>query len=167
MCSKLKHSVRKRDSPSFSTIVTPLTALVIQQLHADGGHHGHERLINELRQRYWVLKTRSTVRKITQACPVCKIQRAKLKAPEMAALPQCRLTPYVRPFTFMGMDYFGPMTVTVGRRHEKRYDVLFTCMTKTYPRSARRDCGKPDNGLCNFGRSSAHLSTREAERDFL
>ena len=107
----------------------PLTALVIQQLHADGGHHGQERLINELRQRYWVLKTRSTVRKVTQACQVCKIQRAKPKAPEMAALPQCRLTPYVRPFTFTGMDYFGPMTVTVGRRHEKRYGVLFTCMT--------------------------------------
>ena len=107
----------------------PFTALVIQQLHADGGHHGQECLINELRQRYWVLKTRSTVRKVTQACQVCKIQRAKPKAPEMAALPECRLTPYVRPFTFTGMDYFGPMTVTVGRRHEKRYGVLFTCMT--------------------------------------
>ena len=47
----------------------------------------------------------------------------------MAALPRCRLTLYVRPFTFTGMDYFGLMTVTVGRRHEKRYGVLFTCMT--------------------------------------
>ena len=64
-----------------------------------------------------------------QACQVCKIQRAKPKAPKEAALPQCRLTLYIRPFTFTGMDYFGPMTLTVRRRHEKRYGVLFTCMT--------------------------------------
>jgi len=27
------------------------------------------------------------------------------------------------------MDYFGPLSVTIGRRHEKRYGVLFTCLS--------------------------------------
>ena len=27
------------------------------------------------------------------------------------------------------MEYFGPMQVTVGRHHEKRYSVLFTCLS--------------------------------------
>ncbi|XP_072934731.1 uncharacterized protein [Epargyreus clarus] len=34
-----------------------------------------------------------------------------------------------RPFSYCGADLFGPMEVTVGRRHEKRYGVLFTCLT--------------------------------------
>ena len=46
----------------------------------------------------------------------------------MAGLPASRLTPNVRPFSTCGMDYFGPMDVRVGRRTEKRYGVLFTCM---------------------------------------
>ena len=48
----------------------------------------------------------------------------------MAPLPAVRLTSCVRAFTFTGLDYFGPMLVTVRRRHEKRYGALFTCLTK-------------------------------------
>ncbi|XP_074027681.1 uncharacterized protein [Leptinotarsa decemlineata] len=47
----------------------------------------------------------------------------------MAPLPNSRLTSFVRPFTIVGMGYFGLMNVSVGRRHEKRYGVLFTCMS--------------------------------------
>lgn len=39
-----------------------------------------------------------------------------------------RLTPYKRPFTFVGIDYLGPVEVSVGRRSEKRWIVLFTCL---------------------------------------
>ena len=33
------------------------------------------------------------------------------------------------PFTYCGMDCFGPFTIKEGRRELKRYAVLFTCMT--------------------------------------
>ncbi|XP_037820369.1 uncharacterized protein LOC119609595 [Lucilia sericata] len=45
------------------------------------------------------------------------------------SLPKDRLTPYIRPFSYTGLDYFGPLTITIGRRHEKRWVALFTCLT--------------------------------------
>ncbi|XP_062713506.1 uncharacterized protein LOC134290388 [Aedes albopictus] len=36
---------------------------------------------------------------------------------------------FCRPFSYIGIDYFGPMNVVVGRRTEKRWGVLITCLT--------------------------------------
>ena len=53
----------------------------------------------------------------------------------MADLPQERLSYLQPPFSFTGVDYFGPVTVKqVYRtrslsRHNKRYVCLFTCLT--------------------------------------
>ncbi|XP_068141133.1 uncharacterized protein [Drosophila tropicalis] len=49
--------------------------------------------------------------------------------PQMAPLPIARLAAYQRPFTYVGIDYFGPFLVAVGRRSEKRWGVIFTCLT--------------------------------------
>ncbi|GBP85538.1 hypothetical protein EVAR_58073_1 [Eumeta japonica] len=43
-------------------------------------------------------------------------------------LPPERLRHH-QPLHVYGVDYFGPMSVTIGRRHEKRYGALFTCLT--------------------------------------
>ncbi|XP_046803770.1 uncharacterized protein LOC124419201 [Lucilia cuprina] len=43
--------------------------------------------------------------------------------------PKDRSTPYIRPFSYTGSDYFGPLTIMIGRRHEKRWVALFTCLT--------------------------------------
>ena len=47
----------------------------------------------------------------------------------MASLPEVRITPLNPPFTFVGVDYFGPFMVTQGRSHGKRYGCLFTCLS--------------------------------------
>ncbi|XP_058127719.1 uncharacterized protein LOC131291224 [Anopheles ziemanni] len=47
----------------------------------------------------------------------------------MGNVPMERLAAYQRPFTYTGVDYFGPLSVEVGRRVEKRWGVLFTCLT--------------------------------------
>lgn len=47
----------------------------------------------------------------------------------MASLPEDRLIPDKPPFTYVGIDYFGPLEVKQGRSRVKRYGCLFTCLT--------------------------------------
>lgn len=47
----------------------------------------------------------------------------------MGELPKERLQPFVRPFTYVGLEYAGPFVVAIGRRVEKRWVALFTCLT--------------------------------------
>ncbi|XP_055622750.1 uncharacterized protein LOC129766258 [Toxorhynchites rutilus septentrionalis] len=103
--------------------------LLIQKYHERYGHANVETVVNELRQRYYVPKLRSVVKKIVGRCMWCRVYRAKPEEPPMAPLPQARVNPYVRPFTFTGLDYFGPLVVKRGRSNVKRWVALFTCLT--------------------------------------
>ncbi len=47
----------------------------------------------------------------------------------MGDIPKERSEKCEFPFTFTGLDYFGPMMVKYGRRYEKVYGALFTCLT--------------------------------------
>ncbi|XP_054283984.1 uncharacterized protein LOC129000922 [Macrosteles quadrilineatus] len=81
------------------------------------------------RQQFWILNVRSVAKKVQRSCMRCSIDNAKPYPPQMAALPQLRTSKVQHPFFYTGVDYFGPIEVTVGRRHEKRYGVLFTCLS--------------------------------------
>ena len=47
----------------------------------------------------------------------------------MAKLPEDRITPLEPPFTYVGVDYFGPIEVKQGRSRVKGWGCLFTCFT--------------------------------------
>ena len=47
---------------------------------------------------------------------------------QMAPLPDDMLTPDEPPFNRVGIDYFGPLYVRLGRSTPKRYGVIFTCL---------------------------------------
>ena len=47
----------------------------------------------------------------------------------MADLPEVMIVPEKPPFTFVGVDYFGPLEVKQRRSRVKRYGCLFTCLT--------------------------------------
>ncbi|XP_036342916.1 uncharacterized protein LOC118752165, partial [Rhagoletis pomonella] len=100
-----------------------VTALIVAYYHQRMKHQNTEATIGEIRQKFWVTKLRQVLRGVIANCQVCKLARSKPVTPIMAPLPADRLTPFVRPFTYTGLDYFGPLKVT------KRWIALFTCLT--------------------------------------
>ncbi|XP_052752614.1 uncharacterized protein LOC128201063 [Galleria mellonella] len=107
----------------------PVVRLLVQYFHRKAGHANNETVINEIRQQYWLLHLRNTVRSVAYQCCFCRIRKTKPLNPVTGNLPPHRLAHHRRPFTFTGLDYFGPINVTIGRRHDKRYVALFTCLT--------------------------------------
>ena len=59
----------------------------------------------------------------------CQINKAKPEILRMGDLPSARLEHHIRPFSNCGVDYFGPMKAKIGRRHEKLWGVIFTCLS--------------------------------------
>ncbi|XP_063363959.1 uncharacterized protein LOC134652728 [Cydia amplana] len=104
------------------------TRLMIQRVHRRSAHIHNEAVINQLRQEYWILQLRPTVKAVVRDCALCKLRRASPRAQPLGNLPPERLQAYRRPFTFTAQDYLGPMHVTIGRRREKRWVCLYTCL---------------------------------------
>ena len=110
----------------------PVTTLIVRTYHVNNYHVKTERLLADLRHLYWIPKGRRVVKSIISKCVICRKIDARTQTPLMAPLPEARLTPHVAPFTFTGIDFFGPLTVSMGgrgRRLEKRWVCLFTCLT--------------------------------------
>ncbi|XP_039439556.1 uncharacterized protein LOC120420555 [Culex pipiens pallens] len=105
-----------------------ITELIVQDYHERCGHGYRQSVKNKLRQLYYIPKVDAVVRRIESACVWCEAHRKRPTIPRMASLPVQRLTPYLRPFSYVGVDYLGPFDVSVGRRSEKRWIALFTCM---------------------------------------
>ncbi|XP_055548592.1 uncharacterized protein LOC129732102 [Wyeomyia smithii] len=115
--------------PVILPITHPLTILLIDWYHRIYLHENNETVVNELRQRFHIPSLRTQLRKVGNLCMHCKIRKAKPIIPRMAPLPEARLSPFVRPFSYVGLDYFGPIQVKIGRSLVKRWVALFTRLT--------------------------------------
>ncbi|XP_044755156.1 uncharacterized protein LOC123314105 [Coccinella septempunctata] len=106
-----------------------LTKLLLHHYHEQCAHQGIETVLNTARQKFWIIDGRSAVKTTFAECKKCRILKAKPAIPQMGPLPTFRLTPPAHAFTYTGIDYFGPLYVTIGRRREKRWGVIFTCLS--------------------------------------
>ncbi|XP_060601271.1 uncharacterized protein LOC132754629 [Ruditapes philippinarum] len=71
---------------------------------------------------------------LPRKCHVTKLSCRKLRGSvqdqrSMSDLPFDRVDACTPPFTYSGVDFFGPFHVKEGRKDLKRYGVLFTCLT--------------------------------------
>ncbi len=103
-------------------------ALIVVHYHLLVGHSGAGMTWSALREKFWILRGGASVRHIIGKCFYCKKRNAGRGQQFMGELPAVRVTPDKPPFTYVGVDYFGPLMVKQGRSHVKRYGCIFTCL---------------------------------------
>ena len=103
--------------------------LIVRNCHEIFGHVGREHVLSLLREKFWLVKGRATVRRVLNVCFSCRKRNQLPMTQKMADLPHDRVASQEPPFTYVGVDCFGPFHVKRGRCLEKRYGVLFTCLT--------------------------------------
>ena len=106
-----------------------MTNLIIQDFHRQQGHCGPTHVLTSIRQKYWIVRGLSAVRRVLANCMDCRKRNVRPGEQIMASLPEARIAPSEPPFTHVGVDYFGPLYVKQGRSEVKRYGCLFTCLT--------------------------------------
>ncbi|XP_041471862.1 uncharacterized protein LOC121421266 [Lytechinus variegatus] len=105
-----------------------LSNLVALHYHQRTAHQGRNLTINAIRSSgYWIIGCRSIVSSLISKCVICIKSRGKPRGQKMADLPQDRVEPSP-PFTYCGLDCFGPFTIKEGRKEIKRYGLILTCM---------------------------------------
>jgi len=95
-------------------------------------HTGPYLLEALLRQRYWIMGGRNLIRNRVHKCNHCFRIKPTNVAPLMADLPAERVL-QAKAFLHTGVDYFGPMNITLGKKRgasvHKAYVCLFVCMS--------------------------------------
>lgn len=105
-----------------------VSKLLIKHYHQQVQHQGRGITMNELRSNgIWILGCSHSVSSYIYKCVKCRRFRRPTEGQKMADLPRDRMETTL-PFTYCGMDCFGPFYVKEGRRELKRYGLLFTCL---------------------------------------
>ncbi|XP_062535596.1 uncharacterized protein LOC134204818 [Armigeres subalbatus] len=93
-----------------------LTELLLDFYHRKYGHANDETVVNEVRQKFHVPRLRVEVRLTRKRCMWCRVYKSVPVPPKMGPLPAVRLEPNVRPFTYVGVDIFGPLFCESGTK---------------------------------------------------
>ena len=106
-----------------------VTELVVQHHHSKTAHSGRGITLNEIRASgYWIVGGRGVVSHHIWHCVPCRKLRRRPAEQKMAELPTDRTEPQ-GPFTYSGVDLFGPFYIKERRSELKRWIVLFCCMS--------------------------------------
>lgn len=108
-----------------------LVPLIIADAHTRTLHGTMAEMLCYLRSKYWILRSKSLVKRHIQKCLTCAKQNATSKPQIMGDLPETRVTPS-RPFLHSGVDFAGPYQILTskgrGGKTVKAYIAIFICM---------------------------------------
>ena len=108
-----------------------ITKLIVKYYHELGRHiTGTNHILSNLSSKCWIVAAREVIRAWENECCECKRRRAKAAHQVMAPLPKTRVSPPLKSFSRIAINYGGPFITVQGRgkRREKRWLCLFTCL---------------------------------------
>lgn len=108
--------------------------LVVEFYHRKSRHQGRHITGGAVRSAgFWIVGGKRLISSMLYNCVICRKLRRDVEHQKMADLPLDRTQPSP-PFTYVGLDTFGPWNI-VSRRtrggvtNSKRWAILFTCLT--------------------------------------
>ena len=110
-----------------------IATLIARHIHERVSHQGRHITEGALRLAgFWLIGGKQLVTSLIYKCVKCRKLRGREENPKMADLPFDRLDP-APPFSYIGVDVFGPWTITTrktrgGQAQNKRWAVMFTCL---------------------------------------
>lgn len=130
-----------------------ITKLIIRDYDEKLPQYGPECILAEIRRKFWLLRGRGANWHDQRQCFESHKWRSKPEIPKVADLPQSRLRLYKLAFYSTGIDCFCPMHVKFGRRSEKRWGLIFQCLTTTAVHLDLLEGMDTDAFLMSFGAS--------------
>ncbi|XP_053395601.1 uncharacterized protein LOC128555857 [Mercenaria mercenaria] len=104
------------------------THLLVKNVHKIMHHCGVSQTLSEIRHRFWIPRGRATIRTILKLSTVCKrMEGGPYKLSQMAPLPKERVSEST-PFSYVGLDYLGPLYIKENKESKKVWVCLFTCL---------------------------------------
>ncbi|XP_041456247.1 uncharacterized protein LOC121408709 [Lytechinus variegatus] len=105
-----------------------ISTLITRHMH-QLGHGGVAATAAKIRRQYWILQIHKLAKTVKYRCVMCRRMEHQVESQVMSDLPDERVAPFTPPFYFSSVDYFGPISVKVGRnKTAKHYGVLFSCL---------------------------------------
>ncbi|XP_059837241.1 uncharacterized protein LOC132400293 [Hypanus sabinus] len=111
-----------------------VSLLLARHYHEQVKHQGRHLTEGAIRAAgLWILGGKSLINSVLHKCVTCRKLRGRLEVQRMADLPPERLEA-CPPFTNVGLDVFGPWSITTrrtrgGQAESKRWAIMFSCMS--------------------------------------
>ena len=104
------------------------TDLEIQYYHERAFYTGCAQTLGLIRQKSWIPQGRAAVNRVLKRCAICRRHKGgPYKMPFRSPIPTERVSASA-PFTYVGVDNFGPLYMKVNRQTPKALVCLYTCL---------------------------------------
>lgn len=130
---RLRHSnlPERQKHPMILPANSHFTQLILEWAHSVTLHGTIHLTLARIRQEFWVLNGRNSVKWFIHKCIPCFRQNPKPLNQLMAPLPAIKTTP-TRAFLHCGLDFAGPIQIKSSNKRnaptEKSYICVFVCM---------------------------------------